>query len=104
MFSSIKSKFTNLFQKLFAKKRDVEPKERKKYFDNRFIKYSDVLKQDKPIECSTELKELFEQICHGDIVYAHMPLSEEQLAKIPEGHRTRPYYIAYKLNIKDNVY
>ena len=94
MFNSIKSKILKLINKLFPKKR----KEKKEIVNNGFTKYSDAIQLDKPIECDKDLQELFEQIRPGDIVYAHMPLSENKLETIPEGHRTRPYYIAYKLN------
>lgn len=32
----------------------------------------------------------------GDLVYAHMPLKDKKLNNIPEGHRTRPYYLYKK--------
>lgn len=44
---------------------------------------------------SKELTPLYTNYSAGDIVYANMPLSKQELLKIPEGHRTRPYYIAY---------
>ena len=96
MFGPLKSKLLDCLKQLFSK--ENENKEKKEYFDNGFIKYSDAIELDKPIECDNDIQSLFEQIYPGDIVYAHMPLCEEELDKIPEGHKTRPYFIAYKLN------
>lgn len=94
MFDSIKSKLLKLIRRFFPEKQ----KEKNESFNNGFIKYSDAIELDKPIECDNNTQSLFEQVYPGDIVYAHMPLCEEELDKIPEGHKTRPYYIAYKLN------
>ncbi len=93
MLNALKTKILNIFKSLFHKKQ----KEKKSTFINGFSKYSDAIELDKPIECGNYEQILFEHICPGDIVYAHMPLSKKKLVRIPEGHKTRPYYIAYKL-------
>jgi len=39
---------------------------------------------------------LFEELCPGDVVWALMPLSEEELSAIEESHRIRPYLVVGK--------
>lgn len=95
MIAMLKIKILNILNRFFSKKQEEEKNE---VFNNGFIKYSDAMELDKPIECDENIQTLFEQIYPGDIVYAHMPLCDKELDKIPEGHKTRPYYIAYKLN------
>ena len=41
-------------------------------------------------------KEVFDAVEVGDLVYCQMPLSEEKLAGVPEGHKERPYVIVDK--------
>lgn len=41
-------------------------------------------------------KSIFNTIQAGDIVYCLMPMSKAQLAKVPDGHRERPYLIVDK--------
>lgn len=48
------------------------------------------------INWTNEQKEIFDRLQTGDLIYAQMPLSDKELEKVPEGHRTRPYYVIYK--------
>lgn len=41
-------------------------------------------------------KKVFDAVEVGDLVYCQMPLSEEKLAGVPEGHKERPYVIVDK--------
>ena len=50
------------------------------------------------ISSTKEQKELFKEIRPGDIVYCMMPESLKNPESIPEGHRTRPYFIVNVLN------
>ena len=45
---------------------------------------------------TAEQKEIFDRLQTGDLVYSWMPLSDEELEKIADGHRTRPYYVVSK--------
>ena len=45
---------------------------------------------------SQEQKDIFDRLQTGDLVYSWMPLSDEELEKVPEGHRFRPYYVVCK--------
>lgn len=62
-----------------------------------FIKLFKRTKKEKKkiLDKSQKKKGLFDDIQIGDIVIAKMPLTEENLQHVPEGHRIRPYYISY---------
>jgi len=94
IIKQFKERILNLLKSLFSKK---QPEKKKEHFHHEYPKYLQLIKQDKPIVCSKGIQDLFDSIYQGDIVLAHMPLSEDKLQQIPEGHRIRPYYIAYKL-------
>ena len=60
--------------------------------------YEQLEQLDIPVDCSKGQQAIFDSLYEGDLVFAHMPLKDDELEKIPEGHRSRPYYIVSKLN------
>lgn len=90
MWKKIKDFFDVLFKK-HTKKNIGSISKNKNYID----KYR---KSDSNIECREYQQNIFDNTNVGDLLYCDMPLSKKELNTIPEGHRTRPYYIAYKLN------
>lgn len=88
MWKKIKTFFARIINK-FSKKRNKRKSEK-----NYLSRYIEI---DIDVECSSYQQKIFNQTNEGDLLYCNMPMSDEELARIPEGHRTRPYYIAYKL-------
>lgn len=86
-------RFISFIKRLFSSKK-VE------HFDVYKTKniYEQLEQLDVPIECLDEQQTLFDSLYEGDLVFAHMPLNDEELQKVPEGHRSRPYYIVCKLD------
>lgn len=52
---------------------------------------------DKYVYCNRTKRHIFKNAKKGDLIFFDMPLSKEELEKIPVGHRQRPYYIEKKL-------
>ena len=48
------------------------------------------------LEAESWQKDIFNQIQPGTVIYCDMPLNQDRLMHIPEGHRTRPYVIVKK--------
>ena len=47
-------------------------------------------------EAESWQKDIFEQTKPGTVLYCDMPLKQEKLFRVPQGHRTRPYVIVKK--------
>lgn len=94
-------KFLNIINKIkyFLKKKfffiesdknlgkNKETKQNIENQDNKYILDENTLK---------EKKELFEKIEIGNVIYSRMPLDEEKLKTIPQGHEVRPYFVVGK--------
>lgn len=74
-------------------KRNTSTNETKRINNNQDINKKTEPKNQPPIE---HKKSDLDKYKPGDIVYCIMPLPEEKLKRVPEGHRQRPYLIVDK--------
>lgn len=94
MENKLKSFFSDLISKLFFKGRNTNQgnaKPRKK-------------KKNKPQKYSKEQCDLYNRLRFGDLVYSYMPLSDEELDKVPEGHQARPYFVVSRAHERVDAY